>query len=109
MHPTVIAIKKELRRLGMTYRQFSEASGMDESKIKRLLGGSQSMTLEDRDQLCEALGWTIVDIRGAGSDQPIDTEVLALIKALPRRTQHDLIALITSMLHDLSARKKPRK
>lgn len=104
-----MAMRTELRRRGMTYRELSDLVGMDESRVKRLLGGKQPMTLEDRDQICSVLGWSVVDIHYMNSQTAIDSEIVTLIRRLPRRTQHDLIAMISSMVADFSQQRRTKK
>lgn len=55
MHPTVTMIRKWLNELNITYSMASEFTNIEESKMKRILGGRASMTLEERDKLFEML------------------------------------------------------
>ncbi|MDW6005514.1 helix-turn-helix domain-containing protein [Vibrio mangrovi] len=96
MHPTVIFIRKILKNKGLSYAQLATLSGIDESKIKRVLSGRQPMTLEMRDQIMSVLG--IADITQA--DHLNNTEYLTLWHQMPPNLKQVVLSLMTSLRYE---------
>ena len=56
MHQSIKIIKARLDELKITYSQLSDLTGIDESKIKKLITGRISLTLDDRDKFFKVIG-----------------------------------------------------
>lgn len=87
MHSTVIYIRKALTDRKISYAKLSELISEDESKLKRILGGSQQMTLEMRDAIFDVLDLKMLDYL------PYDInpkDILELWLRMPHKMQHSL-------------------
>lgn len=96
MHPTVIHIRRILKDRGMSYAALSELSGVDESKLKRVLSGKQSMTLEMRDTLMLALSSDYK--RHEVNISP--SELISLWVKLPITIKQSMIHLMCSLIDE---------
>ncbi|MDW6094194.1 helix-turn-helix domain-containing protein [Vibrio rhizosphaerae] len=92
MHPTVIFIRKILKSKGLSYARLATLSGIDESKIKRVLSGRQSMTLEMRDQIMVVLG--VAEMTQA--DHLNSAEYLTLWHQMPPNLKQVVLSLMTT-------------
>lgn len=87
MHSTVIYIRKALTDRKISYAKLSDLISEDESKLKRVLCGSQQMTLEMRDLIFDALDLKMLDYL------PFELspkDVLELWLRMPHKMQHSL-------------------
>ncbi|MDW6094072.1 helix-turn-helix transcriptional regulator [Vibrio rhizosphaerae] len=93
MHPTVVLIRKVLRKKGISYTQLSRMSGIEESKIKRLLSGKQKMTLDIRDQIFATLSISdycqAVDVTS--------TEYISLWNRMSPKAKQSILSLMIVM------------
>lgn len=56
-HYDVVRISNHLKKHKISIKSLSSITSINESKLKRILSGRQSLTLEDRDAIYSALGF----------------------------------------------------
>lgn len=78
MHPAVIIIRDEIKRLGLSYVELSDKTGISEYKIKNIMSGRTTMSLETRDIICKALNISPVNVVLSRHDIALNDEFLDL-------------------------------
>ncbi|WP_193264806.1 helix-turn-helix domain-containing protein [Vibrio navarrensis] len=94
MHPTVIFIRTTLKDRGISYARLSELTGLDESKIKRVLSGRQAMSLDTRDKIFSSLG--IADFKRTSTTLS-QHELLHLWSIMPPSVKDAILSLMLAV------------
>ncbi|WP_168443853.1 helix-turn-helix domain-containing protein [Photobacterium damselae] len=72
----------------LSYSKLAELISVDESKLKRVLGGKQQMTLEMRDAIFDALNLRMIDHLPYHIDP---NDIIELWSKMPQKMQHSLL------------------
>ena len=103
LHPTVLAIKSELKKRGISYDKLGDLTQIEVSKIKKIMSGVQGMTLDDRDIICHAIGMSVFDITMMAN--PLSTsssiEIFRLLMSLPERTRAGFVTAMLAVKSDI--------
>lgn len=105
LHSTVVALKGALKSNNITYSQVSEALGLNETSVKRLMSGQTPMTLDRLDQICEIAGINSLELfRIAKPSSKIEPDLLLAEQEQALADSEDLFLSFYSLAKGLSFR-----
>ena len=103
------ALKRDLKRRGLTYRDLAKKVGLSEASVKRVFA-SKSFTLQRLESMCAAVGTSVSElVRSAGTAQDFGAYSLTLeqeellasdVATLPVNLREHLPDLIEGRLPD---------
>lgn len=104
----VQALKKEVHRHGITYKELASRTGLSLNHLKNLMSGRAILQITDRDKICSVLGVNPGDIVLQRGDV-IDTSVFLDIRTLPPNVQDALRCLTDTLIQLHPAPRKRRR
>ncbi|WP_338383992.1 hypothetical protein [Yersinia pseudotuberculosis] len=107
IHPAVSILKRQIATENIPYDVVAERTSINANRFKNIISGRIRMTMEERDDVCEAIGLSPIDLVLRRTDLK-DREHIIDIRELPTGTQNAIRILCSKLILEARSHTKKR-